>query len=221
MNRIWIAAGCMALLGGFAVTARANPIPIYNTGVGANDSIPATKGVADPHWQLVSTPTSSSGGTAYVVTGKAAGWATGTNSQWLAPGTYGTTAQAVGNYSYQTTFDLAHLQYATAQLTGQYAADDCLVDVLLNGVSTGIKSSGTCGVTNYYGIFTSFSITSGFIAGVNTLTFILQNAHTNPNPTGVDIQISGTALPAPEPASLGLLGLALLGLGGMWIRRRS
>lgn len=53
---------------------------------------------------------------------------------------------------------------------------------------------------------------------VNTLTFVVENlARDTGNPSGLRVDISGTASPVPEPGTLLLLGS---GMAGLWIRRR-
>jgi hypothetical protein len=115
-----------------------------------------------------------------------------------------------GTYDYQTTFDLTGLDPATAILTGQWAADDQGLDVLINGVSTGNTAAG-------FSSWSSFSISSGFVAGLNTLDFLVSN---NSGPTGLRVEVSGTANASgtPEPASIALMGAGLIGLSAL--RRR-
>ena len=54
----------------------------------------------------------------------------------------------------------------------------------MNGASSGNTSPG-------FGSLASFTITSGLIAGVNTLDFIVTNAPTTPNPTGLRVDLKG------------------------------
>src|SRR5437016_3623537 len=73
-----------------------------------------------------------------------------------------------GVYQYRTTFDLTGLDPTTAVLNGQWAADN-LGLIQLNGVT--VPNSASQG----YRSFTIFSITSGFVQGINTLDFIVTN----------------------------------------------
>jgi hypothetical protein len=68
-----------------------------------------------------------------------------------------------GTFIYRLTFDLTGLKPATAAITGKIASDN-QAKIVLNGVDTGFAIAG-----NLFGTLTPFSITSGFVAGVNTL----------------------------------------------------
>ena len=94
---------------------------------------------------------------------------------------------APGNYFYLTTFDLTGRDLATASLTGNWATDDTGADILLNGASTGMSS------TSGFSSWASFQITSGFISGLNTLTFKVNNGGTSPNPGGLRVEVTGIA----------------------------
>ena len=62
-----------------------------------------------------------------------------------------------------------------------------------------------------YGAFQSFTISSGFVAGVNTLAFEVLNDEDGPTGLQVD-NLSGTANPVSEPVSLLLFGAGLWGM---------
>ena len=109
-----------------------------------------------------------------------------------------------GLFTYQTTFDLSGLDHTTASILGRWATDDQGIDILINGTATGNTSAS-------FGVFTDFTINSGFIAGVNTLDFVVTNGH---GPTGLRVEITNAnAVALDEPYALALLGLGLLGLG--------
>jgi hypothetical protein len=141
-------------------------------------------------------------------------------SAWIGPNNSSQLDGPGGTYDYQTTFDLTGLDPSTATITGQWAADNLGVGILINNVSTGITSS----CFDCFN-FTGFSISGGFVAGVNTLDFIVQNGtgigDPAAGPTGLRVELAGTAAAAPEPASFVLIGAGLLVLSRLRRRVRS
>jgi hypothetical protein len=120
------------------------------------------------------------------------------------------------NRTFRTTFDLTGLDPLTAILSGSWSTDNAGLDILINGVSTGISKVG-------FGAFTPFSINSGFVAGLNTLDFVVQDQGA-PGAFAVN-DLAGTAsvigAVIPEPSTVALLGGGLLGLAGFARRRRT
>jgi hypothetical protein len=84
------------------------------------------------------------------------------------------------------------------------AVDNTVTDILINGVSTGFTASS-------FSTFTPFTISSGFVQGVNTLDFVWTNAS---GPSGLRVEVAGTV--APETTSVVLL----TGLAALWFARR-
>jgi hypothetical protein len=119
-----------------------------------------------------------------------------------------------GFYNYSIAFDLTGLVPGSASLSGRFAADNEVTAITLNGMQ--ITQGGTGGFT----FWTSFSASSGFVSGPNTLQFTVRNfASGGGNPTGLRVEVAGTALAVPEPASWTLL-IAGFGLVGALARRR-
>lgn len=194
----------------FAGNAFAGSIAIFNTGQGS-DGLALPVGVLDPHYALVSAP---AGVPLTAITTSPNGLWTGNTptADWISPGSSGGDSWPVGNYDYQTTFDLAGFDPLTAQLSGMWTSDNDAC-IFLNGVSTGVCT----GFTDF-GELHAFSITSGFRAGINTLDFMVDNGG---GPTGLIVEISGTASggTTPEPSSLLLTGSGLLTLVGVFRRK--
>jgi PEP-CTERM motif len=191
--------------------ALADAIPgLFDTGVDNNgDLLPG--GATDPHYALVSSPNSASAVVAdsnVYPLGSGGRWlADGPNSQWISPSSDGAT-EPVGNYFYQTTFDLTGYDPATAEITGQWTVDDSGLDIFLNGASTGISYT----IYNADATFSPpFTISNGFVSGINTLEFEVYNAE---GPTGFRAEVSGT-VNVPEPTTLAILFSGLL----LWRRR--
>jgi len=159
-------------------------ITIFGTGVN-NDGTLTSGGFVDPHYNIISSPSSSNAAPAYVDFDSSP-WDYGdqSDSQWIGPSQHSTDDFAIATWVYSTTFDLTGLDPSTASLHGVIAADDS-VDISLNGVDTG---SG-CSICYNFG--TSFAINGGFVSGVNTLTFAVFNS--GGGPTGLQLSISGNA----------------------------
>jgi hypothetical protein len=189
-----------------ASAANAGSIAIFNTGVDVS-GIPLPNGtLGDTHYALIAVPDITST-TALRVLTSAEGFPIppwlGDNgtSAWIGPNNDTQADGPVGVFDYRTTFNLSGFAPDTAALSGQWSMDDGGLDILINGVSTGNTGPG-------FDVFTPFSINRGFIAGVNTLDFIVNNEG---GPTGLRVEVAGTAQ-TPEPASLALFGAGFAGL---------
>jgi len=170
----------------FVALVKCNPITVFGTGFDASGNA-LSGGSSDPHWQLDSTPSSSTPVAATVVGNVIWGFPDHPNSQWISPVSDGATYLAVGNFQYSTTFDLSGYDPSSASLSGIMAADDSVLTVLLNGQPVpGIS----CSICYSYG--TAFAINDGFQGGVNTFTFVTSNGG---GPAGFQTSLSGTANP--------------------------
>ena len=204
-GRILVATSVLAVAG----IAHAAAIPVFNTGVDGSGTPLSDGTIGDPHYTLVSVV---SGTTDILIRTSVGGYPVGpwigddSLSAWIGPNNDSIADGDVGQYDYRTTFDMTGLDPTTASLTGQWSADNEGLDILINGVSTSNTASGL-------DTWSPFTIGSGFVDGVNTLDFIVNN---DGGPTGVRVELTGTAVdppPVPEPASLLLLGTGFVGLG--------
>ena len=206
----------------FVVDSQATSISgLFNTGVD-NSNVLLANGATDPHYTLItSADPSFPGPSTFVVNSSAyplasGPWiADGPNSKWIGPtANPDLTATPAGLYVYQTTFNLTG-NPSSAVITGEWTSDNNAV-IFLNGNNTGITDGSA-----HYGAFSTFTINSGFVAGLNTLDFDVTNAPEvgGLNPTGLRVEFSGTS--APEPCVILLLGFGLAGLAAFRKKFRS
>ena len=184
---------------------------VFSTGVD-NSGNPLSVGTVDPHWVTSASPTGP--GVAKATDLNISFWAGNTaTSQWI----NGTGSSAdnppAGTYVYTTTFSLFGFDPSTAAITGQWASDNEST-IYLNGVNTGFTHSTPLEMS----FFNNFSLTSGFVAGQNTLSFVVTQDFSNAtNPEGLQVNILSAVAAVPEPSASLLFGIS----GLAWMAARS
>ena len=178
--------------------AASSTLPIaglFNTGVDAAGT-PQVDDARELHYTLVKP--SAVGGIPFVATSSGGfpigPWlADNSTSAWIAPSpsTDGPNAgRGAANYFYQTRFDLTGRDSTTAVIEGQWASDNGGIDITINGMSA--AQSNPLEFTSW----APFRITSGFVPGLNILTFMVNNGARDPmpsGPTGVRVELQGNA----------------------------
>lgn len=209
----------LSVIAGSVLVAKANPIPLYNTGVDNAGNILANN-APEMHYSLVSNPggtsslrvaADSNGYPVYVWDGSGA--TSNSLSEWIGPASDSQLDGPVGYYDYRVTFSLAGLLANTASISGRLATDDQGTNILINGISTGFTAGFA---TNWTGF--TISNPADFVAGTNTLDFIVFNSG---GPTGLRVEMTGTADASGVPdggATVAMLGIALTGIAAL--RRR-
>ncbi len=178
---------------------------LYNTGVDAAGQAlvtpsPAT-GVLDPHYTTI---TGETPGEAYKIHNPPGAWVANTpESTWINNNSSGDGNIPPGTVTYRTTFSLDGLDPGTAQITGRIAVDDSLTGVRLNGKAISVSASG-------FSNWTNFVINQGLQSGLNVLEFDINNGSTGNNPSGLRLELSGTA--QVVIGSLGYVNPRALGL---------
>lgn len=189
------------------IPAHAAPITgLFVTGVDGASTVLAD-GATDTHYAILETGTN-----AIAMANHPAWIPNDLTSKWVWQQSNGQPTNVTRTF--RQTFDLTGLDHTTAAITGTWAVDNSGLNILINGTATGNTAPG-------FTAYANFSINSGFIAGINTLDFVVQDVGVI---SGFRVgSISGTAnalssVNVPEPITLSLLGAGLLSLGA--IRRR-
>ncbi len=203
-------AGCLVRASG-PVTG------LFDTGVNASGT-PLASGATDPNWTVLGSPV----GSGLATVGSLAGTWLGTDSssQWIyEPSDNGASAY----FDFGTSFTVSAGEASTLSITGQYAVDNELVNVFLNGHSLGISDGFPGESLVGFSSFTSFEIPegSGFVEGTNTIEFETYN---DGGPEGLRVEWTGETAAAPGGGSVpdGGTTLAMVGAGltGLAMLRR-
>ena len=170
---------------GGIMTQPFDPSFLINTGIGS-------EGTKDPTYILLSGPTCPTGSCQTYITvsddfPSPYRMANTVTSKWIEPVGANNNAHAVGQYVFRLTFSLEGVDLNTVLINGQWASDNQGQDILINGISTGNKSPSL-------DQFSSFTISSGFHSGVNTLDFVVDNednpGYNHLNPVGLIVEFS-------------------------------
>jgi hypothetical protein len=198
----------LALLAALAPAAGAQTPPA-NTGAAAN----LNGSFQDAFWQ-VSVNGGATWSQAFQVQNPPGVWQTGTPAySWISATSSGTGGG--GDYYFRTLFDLTGYNSATAAMTFQ-----CAIDNLPSGIGyyslNGGAYGGSCGSQPSYQFTGVNTVNSGFVSGINNLTFhVTGDSQTDGLVVG---NMSLRAVPVtstPEPASLLLLGTGLISVFGV------
>jgi hypothetical protein len=213
-----------ALALGLIASASAS-FTFYNTGVDDSNALLAG-GAVDSHWSIISAP-SPFGPSAYVANPIPDIYIDNTaTAQWIAP----QTAQGLndfntaGIYTYRQTFDLTGFDASTATLSGLISSDNDIMDILINGVSTGFTTPFEA--PNGFDVFHAFAFNSGFVDGINTFDVIVRNGYPQnlqryhgPTALIVDGIVTTADRIVPEPSTYAMM-VAALALAVFVARRR-
>jgi hypothetical protein len=177
-------------------------------------------GAVDSHYTIISRPFTPFPVPAIVVAQDGfpiPPWvANGPNSKWVGNNVGGDSGPT-GLYLFRTTFDLTGLDPSTASLSGKWSTDNNGLDILINGSGTG----NTTGFADF-GSLHPFTISSGFVSGINTLDFAFYDGGVAAGlrVDGLDGKADPVPSATPEPCSLALLFVGGAPVVGRLLRRR-
>ena len=135
-------------------------------------------------------------------------------SKWITP-----TANAAdffdpsgnGFYEYSLSFNLSEGQASGAKFAGQFAADNVVEDITLNG--SNIYTGPTDG-SSQFDHWTTFGAAAGFKTGANTLEVVVENyVQGSGNPTGLNVEFTSSVSGVPEPSTWAMMLLGFAGIG--------
>ena len=169
---------------------------LFNTGVD-NSGTALPNGSTDSHYLILETAAS-----AIVVNPNAAWIPNDLVSKWIWQTISGQPINVTRTF--QTTVDLTGFDLNTVAISGRWSTDNFGRDIVLNGARTSQTAGG-------FSFWTNFSLNSGFVPGINTIDFIVQDVGVV---SGFRAEISGQGelLSAPEPTTLALISLGVLGI---------
>lgn len=196
------------------MTVRVPVGKLFSTGMDNSGNLLAD-GATDPHYTITSGPDGAGNAAQVTLTDRGPlpfYWLPSSgSSKWVSPqADQSATQEPPGSYVYKTTFDLTGLDPGSVQISGQMLVDDQVTDVRLNGVSLGLTAP--------YNTWVPVSIKTGFVPGINTLEFVVTNAGSSNNPSGLQVELTGTGnavastpvltsiIVLPSPVTLNLNG---------------
>ena len=144
-------------------------VKVFNTG--ANLKV----GMPDPHWQIIARSDNRNWNPrpAVVSEPKDTSWQANnaSRSQWISLAAGGAMQPNRVTYTFRTTFDLTGTRPATAVVRGRFIVDNHIKAIRINGRQVQVPSHEY----EEFDAWCPFTITRGFIEGVNVLEFEVEN----------------------------------------------
>jgi hypothetical protein len=162
---------------------------LSSTGVDTN-GIPIAEGGTAVGWRITATPAGAVAANAFVTENAPAAWmANSSTALWISPSASEAVGDAPGSYTYEADFQINGFDPTVINLRANVAADDTITAIRINGqavtLPAGISFTGASALT----------ISSGFVAGANTLQVVVNNAGPAANPTGLRVEfVAGSTL---------------------------
>ena len=168
---------------------------LFSSGVD-NNNLTIPDNSIDPHFTLVTNPDGGlpdvfvQDSTVFPIV--AGPWlANNTRSKWIGP-KFNTGGSAAGEYVYRTVLDLTGRDPSTVYIEGGWATDDSGREIRVNGLTT---PNGGAGGFGGFTPFTIYGTNVAFVAGPNTLDFVVANGAVGY--TGLRVQITRSNVKIP------------------------
>ncbi len=213
LSKMIVCLGMVLATQGFASAAVISTL--RNTGWNAAGTVLLNHNDVDTNFTATLVPSGSSTLVA-AVSGIPGTWlGNNSTSRWISAANPGN--DPAGAYTIKQTFSLTGFNHLTASFSGRWASDNGAT-MWLNGTQISSTLPAAPG-TNTFSAWKSFSATSGFLSGLNTIEYRITNnpASGGVNPMGLRVEFQNSFVAVPLPASLALL---LTGIPGLAMVRR-
>jgi hypothetical protein len=180
-----VTVGGLASNGYVFIVGTPASVGVNGTGLDSNGNLAAV-GSYETRYLLTSSSDAAYGGPNAYVVAPVGNWTNQTSvSQWIAPRSDPANGNASGSYNYRLFVDMTGYIPSTASFSGRIAADDS-VALKVNGLPVATGSSASS--------FQTFSFSNGFIPQFNAIELAVTNAGGAASPTGVRLELTGTAI---------------------------
>ena len=164
-------AALAVLIGSLTAPASAQTVAIpglFNTGVDAAGTATLANGSQELHYTIIAGPPGFTS-TAFVLNNQLSGtYFQSPNSKWIWQTAAGTPGSAT--FTFRLTFNLTGLNPATASISGDWGTDyNGFIQLNGGAESFALTGSNTANFSTSH----AFSFNSGFVAGINTLDFVV------------------------------------------------
>jgi len=215
-SRCAVGAAALFIAATLPSAAAAQTVALFNTGVDAAGAL-LPGGSIDPHFQVVSGPGITAPVAARVLTSQSplGTYVQSPLSRWIwvnADGVAGFNSP----YAFELQIDLTGVDPQTVTVSGRWAVDN-LGSMLLNGATPVGSGEFTIPTATGFTSLHPFTITGGFIDGLNRLDFVVTDVGLVGGLDVTDLVVGVSAVPEAPALASAMAGLATM---AFMLRRR-